>query len=254
MSGTRGAGGATALRRRWGAAEIAALRADLLAQSRVVRGPHLLTAPWGTTPDGWTDLRGLADPDGLSVRCLTLTRVDLSHASGRLRFHETEVTDGRFTRVVATAGSRLDRRFERCDFRSARLPGTVLGRRFVDCDFSGAKLRKATLGENAVFERCDFTGADLTDATLVGGRFVDCVFADLTLSALSHLHRCAFQGGRPDPGPARLTRCAHDGTPLPDAWAGQPAADQLEAAYLRRYVAAARAGAADTLPLAPESP
>ncbi len=224
-------------------------------QARFVGRTHVITSSQGATEDGHVDLRGLETGRGqsLSVKYLTLERLDLSHARGPLHIFETEVSDSRFDKISA-ANSVLDRLFVRCSFRSARLTRARIGRRIVDCDFTGASLRKLTLGENTVFERCVFDGADLADARLTGGRFVDCTFDDVALSALTMFDRCDFRGALPDLGIARLVRCTRDGSPLPDGWTGRAQAEELERDYLDRYVRAAREGDTDSMPLEPESP
>ncbi|MGF7122308.1 pentapeptide repeat-containing protein [Rhodococcus sp. BE178] len=256
MTTRRSAGESAAmLRRRWDPDQLADVRRQLELQARIVRGPHLIASPQGTTPQGLLDLRGLTPrtADDLSIRYLSVERLDLSHARGRLHVFETEVRDSCFDRLSAS-DSLLDRLFERCSFRSARLSKSRIGRRLVDCDFTGASLRKLTLGENTVFERCTLDAADLTDATLIGGRFVDCTFDGVTVSPLTTFDRCEFRGTLPGLDAGRRTRCTHDGVPVPARWEGQSAARELEDEYLDRYRRAVRDGDADTMPLGPESP
>ena len=169
--------GAAALRRRWEEEQVLAVRAQLEEQARVVRGPHRLASPWGSSEDLTVDLRGLpAGKDGLAVHYLTLDSLDLSHMKGRLHAYQSELAGCTLDGAALSVGSILGRRLERCTFVAARMPKVMLAGAFVDCDFGGASLRGATLGENAVFERCSFDEADLSDARLVGGRFVDCTF------------------------------------------------------------------------------
>ncbi|GAB2653006.1 hypothetical protein GCM10027068_36140 [Prescottella soli] len=234
---------------------MADVRRQIVEQSRFVGRTHEVTSPQGVTADGAVDLRGVETARGhaLSVKYLALERLDLSHARGSLHIFETEVTDSRFDKISA-ADSVLDRLFVRCTFRTARLTGARIGRRLVDCDFTGASLRRITLGENTVFERCVFDGADLTDAKLTGARFVACTFADVRFSALTTFDRCDFGGALPDLGPARQTRCTRDGVLLPDGWPGRADAEALERDYVDRYVRAVREGNAETMPLEPGSP
>lgn len=224
-------------------------------QARFVGRTHAITSPQGATEDGHVDLRGLETGrgDSLSIKYLTLERLDLSHARGPLHLFETEVSDSRFDEISA-ANSVLDRLFVRCSFRAARLTHARIGRRIVDCDFTGASLRWLALGENTVFERCTFDGADLTDARLTGGRFADCTFDGVTFTALTTFDRCDFRGTLPNLGIAHRVRCTRDGSPLPDDWPGRADAETLERDYVDRYVRAARAGDADSMPLEPGSP
>ena len=260
MSGTLGASakrpGVTALRKRWSRDHVADIGRQLLAQSRITRPPHTLVSPWGQTEDGATDLRGLPS-DGtteLSFKFVTLEGIDLGGARGRFHVHESVFVAGRFDAATLTAGSRLDRGFERCSFRSTTLRDVRLGRTLVECDFTGARMPKLSLGENTRFERCTFTGADLTDAQLVGATFVDCAFDDVTLSALTTIRRCEFRGAIPAVGPARLVGCRRDGVALPDRWSGADAAAEITDRYVRDYVEAIRDGREDDAPLDPESP
>lgn len=251
----RATASAASLRGRWSPEDAALLASRFVDQARFVGRTHEIASPHGTTVDGRVDLRGVNAARGysLSIKYLTLERLDLSHARGSLHIFETEVTDSRFDKISA-ADSVLDRLFARCSFRSARLTRARIGRKIVDCDFTGASLRKITLGENTVFERCVFDGTDLADAKLAGGRFVDCTFADVRFSALTTFDRCDFRGALPDLGPARRVRCTHDGSPLPDGWPGETDAEALERDYVDRYVRAVREGTAETMPLEPESP
>ncbi|MDH6678311.1 uncharacterized protein YjbI with pentapeptide repeats [Rhodococcus sp. LBL1] len=228
---------------------------QLVDQARFVGRTHVITSPHGITEEGHLDLRGVETGRGrsLSIKYLTLERLDLSHARGSLHIFETEVSDSRFDKISA-ADSVLDRLFVRCSFRSARLTRARIGRRIADCDFTGASLRQLTLGENTVFERCTFDGADLTDARLTGGRFVDCTFAEVTFSALTTFDRCDFRGTLPYLGIAHRVRCTQDGSPLPDDWPGRADAEALERDYVARYTRAVSEGDADSMPLEPESP
>lgn len=249
------AASAASLRGRWSSETTSQLARQFVDQAGFVGRTHEITSPFGTDDAGRVDLRGVKMARGypLSIKYLALERLDLSYARGTLHFVETEVSDSRFD-GISTSGSTFDRFFARCSFRSARLTRARIGRRLTDCDFTGASMRKLTLGENTVFERCTFRGADLTDAKLVGGRFVECTFADTTFSALTTFDRCDFRGTVPELGPARRIRCTHGGRPLPDSWPGQAYADDLESDYLGRYGRAVQAGTAETMPLDPESP
>lgn len=246
---------AASLRGRWSPEDAALLASRFVDQDRFVGRTHEIASPHGTTVEGRVDLRGVKAARGysLSIKYLALERLDLSHAQGALHMFETEVSDSRFDKISAS-GSMLDRLFVRCSFRSARLTRARIGRTLIDCDFTNASMRKLALGENTVFERCTFHGTDLADAKLVGGRFVECTFADTTFSALTTFDRCDFRGTLPELGPARRVRCTHDGTPLPDSWPGHADAEEFERDYLDRYVRAVRAGTAETMPLDPESP
>ncbi len=260
MSGTPGGSAnrpsVASLRKRWSRDHVDDIGRQLLAQSRIARPPHTLVSPWGRTDDGATDLRGLPSrgPAELSFKFVTLAGVDLGGASGRFHVHESVFVDSRFDGATMTAGSRLDRRFDRCGFRSATLRDVRLGRTLVECDFTGARMRKLSLGENTRFERCTFAGADLSDARLVGATFVDCAFDDVTLSALTTIRRCEFLGAIPPAGPAQLVGCRRDGVALPDRWHGASDAATITNRYVSDYVEAIRDGREDVEPLAPESP
>lgn len=244
-----------ALRRRWDGQRVDQVRDQLEQQSRIVHGPHRVESPWGAPEGSRVDLRGLpAGKDGLAVHYLTLDSLDLSHMKGRLHAYQSELAGCTLDGAALSVGSILGRRLERCTFVAARMPKVRLAGAFVDCDFGGASLRGATLGENAVFERCSFDEADLSDARLVGGRFVDCTFGASVVSPLTSFERCDFRGGEPPAGALRLERCTVDGERVADRWDGQDSAEEIEDRYLAGYVEAIAAGRAETASLEPESP
>lgn len=241
------------LRRRWTPARLAALREQILTQSRIVKGPHRLATDWPESDDGRLDLRGLpSGREGLQFRYLTLSHVDFRHARGRLVFFESELSNCLFDSVSLSGQPRFDRGFERCSYRDASLGGLAIGTRVDDCDFTGADLHKVKSLPNTRFERCRFDAADLGGAEFVDTTFVDCTFVGANFSASTSFTRCAFLNAPVVFGFARVTRSTRDGTALPDQWEGEEEWTATLETYAKRYFAAAAAGNADDLPLDPE--
>lgn len=244
-----------ALRRRWDEPLVVEVRDQLELQARIARGPHRVVSPWGASGVASVDLRGLpAGKDGLAIHYLTLDALDLSHMKGRLHVYQSELAGCTLDGAALSVGSILGRRLERCTFVAARMPKVRLAGAFVDCDFGGASLRGATLGENATFERCSFEGADLSDARLVGGRFVDCAFGATVVSSLTSFERCELWGSGLPVGELRVEGCTVDGERVADRWDGRVSAEEIEGQFLAAYVEAAAAGQAGAVPLEPESP
>ncbi|MFT4085230.1 MAG: pentapeptide repeat-containing protein [Nocardioides sp.] len=242
----------TALRRRWDAADVELLRQQLLEQSRVVRPPHALGSRWPDTADGLTDLRGLdAGKQGIDLRYVTLERIDLSLSRGALTAFESELFDCRLDSVVLTGQPRLNRRFEPCSFRNAKLPRLALGPRIVDCDFTEAKAHRLRSVPNTVFERCTFDAADLAGAQFADTSFVDCTFADTQLSAATTFARCSFTRTGIDFAAARVSGSRADGDALPDRWEGEAEATAALDRYARTYARAVENGDEDAMPLDP---
>ncbi|ACZ21020.1 uncharacterized low-complexity protein [Sanguibacter keddieii DSM 10542] len=244
-----------ALRRRWDEQRVDQVRDQLEQQAKVARGPHRVVSPWGAADDVPVDLRGLpGGKDGLAVHYVTLGSLDLSHMKGRLHVYQSELAGCTLDGAALSVGSILGRRLERCTFVAARMPKVRLAGTFVDCDFTGASLRGATLGENATFERCSFDEADLSDARLVGGRFVDCTFGATVVSPLTSFERCELRGSGLPVGELRVEGCTVDGERVADRWDGRVSAEEIEDQFLAAYVEAAAAGRAGAVPLEPESP
>lgn len=246
--------GAAGLSRRWTPDRVAALREQILEQSRIVKGPHRFDTEWATTDDGLLDLRGVkAGRDGLQFRYLTLSRVDFRHARGRLLFFESELSDCLFDSVSLTGQPRFDRSFVRCSFRDASLKGLAIGTRVAECDFTGADLRSLRSLPNTRFEGCRLDAADLIGAAFSDTTFTDCTFADAAFSADTSFTRCAFVNTPVAFGLARVSRSRREGDPPPDQWDGAEQADAAREAYAHRYARAADAGRADDLPLDAEA-
>jgi uncharacterized protein YjbI with pentapeptide repeats len=241
------------LRRRWTTDDVEGLRLRLLDQSRLVTRPHQLKARWPETNEGLLDLRGLTPgTDGLDIRYVTLERVDLSFARGAFTVFESELFECRFDSVALTRQPRFDRRFERCSFRKAKLPGLSLGSRVIDCDFTRAQARRLRSLPNTVFERCAFDAADLTGAEFADTSFVDCTFDNAQLSASTTFRRCAFVRTSIEFSLAQVSRSVRDSTPLPDQWEGEAAEVAALERYWTRYARAAASGEAESMPLEPE--
>lgn len=244
---------AAALRRRWTADRLVALREQILEQSRIVKGPHRFETEWSRTDEGRLDLRGLsAGRDGLQFRFVTLADVDFRLTRGRLLFFESEVTDCLFDAVSLSGQPRFDRSLVRCSFQGATMRRLAIGTRVTECDFAEADLRSLRSLPNTRFERCVFDGADLGGAEFADATFVDCTFVGTSFSAGTSFTRCAFVDSPLTLGLARLTRSTFDGVPVPDRWDGEAQSDAALEAHAQRYAAAAAAGNADDLPRNPE--
>lgn len=240
---------AAALRRRWTADRLVALREQIQAQSRIVKGPHRFETDWSRTDEGRLDLRGLsAGRDGLQFRFVTVSDVDFRLARGRLLFFESELTDCLFDLVSLSGQPRFDRRLVRCSFQGAMMRRLAIGTQVTECDFADADLRSLRSLPNTRFERCVFDGADLSGAEFADTAFVDCTFVGTGFSAGTSFTRCAFVNSPLTLGLARLTRSTFDGVLLPDRWEGEAQSDAALVAYAQRYAIAAAAGDADDLP------
>jgi hypothetical protein len=245
--------GVAALSRRWTADRLAALQEQVLAQARIVKGPHRFDTDWAPTDEGRLDLRGVkSGRDGLQFRFISLSGVDFRHARGRLLFFESELSDCLFDSVSLSGQPRFDRSFVRCSFRAASLKGLAIGTQLTECDFRGADLRRLRSLPNTRFERCLFDDADLGGAVFSDATFADCTFVGATFSAGTSFTRSAFVNTSVAFGPARVTRSHREDGPLPDQWDGEEQADAAREAYARRYARAAAAGRADDLPLDPD--
>lgn len=246
--------GDAALSRRWTPDRLTALKEQILAQARIVKGPHRFDTEWPASDEGRLDLRGVkAGRDGLQFRFLSLSGVDFRHARGRLLFFESELADCLFDSVSLTGQPRFDRSMVRCSFRAASLKGLAIGTQITECDFTGADLRAVRSLPNTRFDRCTFDGTDLSGADFSDTTFEDCTFVDATFSASTSFTRSAFLNTPIDFGLARVTRSRCEGEPLPDRWDGEEQSDAAQEAYAQRYARAASAGRADDLPLDPEA-
>ncbi|MEV0680085.1 pentapeptide repeat-containing protein [Actinosynnema sp. NPDC050436] len=185
-----------ALRARWDdgqtAAVMAGLRADLAHRRSSPAAPFAPPdSPFGSTPDGRLDYRGLRLTE--PIRYARATGLDLTAATvvdgGRL---DSDFTSCAFDRAVLR-GTYVGRSFARCSFREARLDRCRLPSEFTDCSFEGARLRGA-VASGRTFTRCDFTGADLHGSHFDHCTFVDCAFEGITTGAAS-LGGITFVGG-----------------------------------------------------------
>jgi uncharacterized protein YjbI with pentapeptide repeats len=241
------------IRGRWTDNDVAGIQQQLLDQSRVVKGPHRLHPRWSVTDDGLVDLRGITVGGyGLRIKYVTLKRLDLSFARGKISSFQSELFDCRFDAIRLTGQPSFNRRFERCSFRDAKLHRLSLGPRVVDCDFTGVTAHNLRSEPNTVFERCTFDGADLWGANFSHTSFVDCTFDNAQFSASAVFGQCSFLRTSIDFVKAQVFRSTSDGTPLPDQWEGQAEAKAAFANYLSRYEQAAGSGDEDTMPLEPE--
>jgi fluoroquinolone resistance protein len=130
-------------------------------------------SPFGLTPDGYADLRGLEIK--VAVKQVNLRRVDFSGCckSWAGQFGFCTLHDCLFSGSVLPTNFGSD--FQRCKFTEAKLKGAVLRGRFEECDFSGADMA-SSLGDNLIFEKCSFAGANMRKVHFTGSRFVACRF------------------------------------------------------------------------------
>jgi uncharacterized protein YjbI with pentapeptide repeats len=175
------------LRVRWDEASAAASLGSLL------RGKP--ASPYGTH-QGRIDLRGLVIEQPGRTRVdenferidqiyefngLKIKDVDLSHSS----LPEWRVLGTQFTNVV----------FDHASLPSLRTYSAT----FIDCSFQGSRLPGASLGAVAKgnkrggqYERGDFTGADLGEILVEGGRLSNCVFVSTTWEK-THTHDAVIE-------------------------------------------------------------
>lgn len=131
-------------------------------------------SPFGLTPDGFVDMRGLEIK--VFVKGMRFQRVDFS-ACGKSwagQFDFCTVQECLFSGAVLPTNLGSD--FRLCKFVGAKLKGAVLRGRFVECDFSDADMASA-LGDGVMFERCSFAGANMRKVQFTGAKFVECRFA-----------------------------------------------------------------------------
>lgn len=148
---------------------------------------------FGRTEAGYLDLRGLV------LSCffqnISLAHVDLSFCGAERagQFMNCRLEDVIFERGEAPAklyGSYVD-----CRFAKAKMKGAWLGGVFERCNFSGANLDNAG-AEQVVFRDCDFSGADLRRAHLCNCKFENCVWEGAKFGRGS-FYRSRFAGAAP---------------------------------------------------------
>lgn len=175
------------LRSRWGQEELA-------LGERALAGKG--DSPFGRTPDGHSDLRGLtvrAFVKGVSIR-----RMDLSGMifEGFGQFGNCSIEESIFNGALLQTN--LGAKFNSCDFVSADLAGATLRGKFNDCRFTAAKLAAAT-GTQVEFSRCDFSKANIRKALLTHCKFDECKFQDSQFGsgsfAFSTFIRSPLDGG-----------------------------------------------------------
>jgi uncharacterized protein YjbI with pentapeptide repeats len=137
-------------------------------------------SPFGLTPDGYADLRGLEIK--VAVKQVNLRRVDFSGCckSWAGQFGFCTLHDCLFSGSVLPTNFGSD--FQRCKFTEAKLKGAVLRGRFEECDFSGADMRKVHF-TGSRFVACRFEGARFASGSFARSVFVSC---DLKLEWLGN--------------------------------------------------------------------
>jgi len=148
---------------------------------------------FGRTEAGYLDLRGLV----LShfFQNVSLEHVDLSFcgAKGAGQFMNCRLEDVIFERGEAPA--KLYGRYLDCRFAKAKMKGVWLGGVFERCDFSGANLDNAG-AEQVALRDCNFSGADLRRAHLCNCTFENCVW-DGAKFGKGSFYRSRFVGAAP---------------------------------------------------------
>lgn len=175
--------------------------------------------------DGRVDLRGIAAPPPERLKGFATKGWVVSELVGLLKFTGVVLTDLDFS------GARLDGfRFfnatvSNCRFDDAQCKDwRIWAAEVTDTSFVGADLRKAVIGgwyegRGDVYERVDFTRANLRSIVCPAATFVDCDFGHAQLVKIdfqsSSFIRCRFAGllrevmfydhgfrtGKPDPNP-----------------------------------------------------
>ncbi|CCH31725.1 hypothetical protein BN6_44440 [Saccharothrix espanaensis DSM 44229] len=162
---------------------MAGLRADLAHRRSSPKAPFDPPAsPFGTTPGGLLDYRGLRLTE--PIRHARVEGVDF--AAGTLADggqFDSDFTSCVFDQAVLR-GTFLGRSFTRCSFREARLDRCRLPATFTDCSFAGARLR-GVVASGQTFTRCDFTGAQLHRSHFDHCTFIDCSFDGITTGLAS---------------------------------------------------------------------
>jgi len=169
---------ARALRSRW--QDAAEAHAQLI--HKLSHGGALTQSdsPFGSTPDGRIDLRGL-DASRSTWSDASVHAADLEHM---------EMQPGGFVNCD----------FVSCSFKSARLIDIgELGNHFCECSFDRARIHRSSLGHRASqFERCQFSRTSLRGSSFINATFTDCIFVGCQFNGVdfgsSSFVRCSFHG------------------------------------------------------------
>jgi len=160
-----------------------------------------------------TDLRALrlgveGEPASLEIRD-NLSKVSMGQVSFDFAVLCTSLAGGVFSDVSWKHSIWVDcvltkATFERCFFDGAKLDALMDDAVFRHCTFVECRVAAKSQmlgrgGRRLRFEHCDFSGAQLKNLTIRGGRFVECQFAGARFVQCD-LKGTQFVGQRPDDG------------------------------------------------------
>jgi uncharacterized protein YjbI with pentapeptide repeats len=152
-------------------------------------------SPFGLTPQGYEDFRGVELSKALNK--MRLEKVDFSYATlGRGQLGgASQFIDCRFFAMVYDGTAAGE--FLRSDFTRSDLSHAVLMGSFLECSFDAAKCVDVRASK-VRFEGCKFTGANLRKASFYDCRFVRCAFDHSAWSsgaiANCRFDTCTFEG------------------------------------------------------------